>query len=151
MIWIWVVASLQQSALFSASSLIGPCAHIIHGEDLIPPRGWGQGERGTKILKRSSLSQRRPLFLRAERFTVWPLLTNSISSWPISTFHWFRSPARFCDGQHRFTWVSLLKFGGSAMSKTDGFPQAVAVWLGLAFATALSLLMAFAFGGLPWP
>ena len=37
------------------------------------------------------------------------------------------------------------------MSKTDGFPQAVAVWLGLAFATALSLLMAFAFGGLPWP
>jgi hypothetical protein len=32
------------------------------------------------------------------------------------------------------------------MSGSDGFPQAVAVWLGLAFAGALSLLMAFAFG-----
>ena len=36
------------------------------------------------------------------------------------------------------------------MSKSDGFPQAVAVWLGLAFAAALSLFTAFAFGGLPW-
>lgn len=33
----------------------------------------------------------------------------------------------------------------------DGFPHAVAVWLGMAFATALSLLTALAFGGLPWP
>jgi len=33
----------------------------------------------------------------------------------------------------------------------DGFPHAVAVWLGMAFATGLSLLTAFAFGGLPWP
>jgi hypothetical protein len=37
------------------------------------------------------------------------------------------------------------------MFKSDGFPHAVAVWLGLAFAAALSLLMAFAFGGVPWP
>ncbi len=32
------------------------------------------------------------------------------------------------------------------MSKLDGFPHAVAVWLGLAFAVALSLLVAVAFG-----
>jgi hypothetical protein len=33
----------------------------------------------------------------------------------------------------------------------DGFPHGVAATLGMAFATALSLLTAFAFGGLPWP
>jgi hypothetical protein len=38
---------------------------------------------------------------------------------------------------------------GSAMIK-DGFPDAIAAALGVAFATALSLLTAFAFGGLPW-
>jgi hypothetical protein len=32
----------------------------------------------------------------------------------------------------------------------DGFSHAVAGWLGLALAAALSLLTAFAFGGLPW-
>ena len=32
---------------------------------------------------------------RSASFTVWPLLTNSISSWPISTFHWLRSPPGF--------------------------------------------------------
>jgi hypothetical protein len=31
----------------------------------------------------------------------------------------------------------------------DGLPHNVAVWLGLAFAFALSLLTAFAFGGFP--
>ncbi len=35
------------------------------------------------------------------------------------------------------------------MSKPDGFPHAVAVWLGLAFAFALSLFTVFAFGGIP--
>jgi hypothetical protein len=37
------------------------------------------------------------------------------------------------------------------MPEPDGFPRAVAVWLCLAFAVALSLLTAFAFGGFPWP
>ena len=37
------------------------------------------------------------------------------------------------------------------MSGGDGFPQGMAVRLGLAVATALSFLVAFAFGGLPWP
>ena len=35
------------------------------------------------------------------------------------------------------------------MPQPDGFPHAVAVWLGLAFTFALSLLTAFAFGGFP--
>jgi hypothetical protein len=39
---------------------------------------------------------------------------------------------------------------GDAMQQ-DGFPHNFAVWLGLAFATALSFLVAFAFGGLPLP
>jgi hypothetical protein len=30
----------------------------------------------------------------------------------------------------------------------DGFPESIAVWLALGFATAFSLLAAFAFGGL---
>jgi hypothetical protein len=34
---------------------------------------------------------------------------------------------------------------------SDGFPHSVNVWLGLAFAVALSLFVAFAFGGLPLP
>jgi hypothetical protein len=33
--------------------------------------------------------------------------------------------------------------------KPDGFPHTVAVWLGLAFAFAFSLLTAVAFGGFP--
>jgi hypothetical protein len=33
----------------------------------------------------------------------------------------------------------------------EGFSDAVAFWLGLAFAVALSLFTTFAFGGLPWP
>ena len=33
----------------------------------------------------------------------------------------------------------------------DGFPHAVAVWLGMAFATGLSFLVTFAFGGFPLP
>jgi len=33
----------------------------------------------------------------------------------------------------------------------DGLPRNVAVWMGLAFAAALSLLTAFAFGGFPLP
>jgi hypothetical protein len=37
------------------------------------------------------------------------------------------------------------------MRERDGFPRGVAVWLGLAVATALSFLVTFAFGGLPWP
>jgi hypothetical protein len=41
--------------------------------------------------------------------------------------------------------------GGNTMPEPDGFPRAVAVWLCLAFAVALSLLTAFAFGGFPWP
>jgi hypothetical protein len=43
-----------------------------------------------------------------------------------------------------------LELEESAMTE-DGFPHAVAVALGAAFATALSLFTAFAFGGLPWP
>jgi hypothetical protein len=39
---------------------------------------------------------------------------------------------------------------GGVMIK-DGFPHAVAVWLGMAFATGLSFLVAFAFGGFPLP
>jgi hypothetical protein len=35
--------------------------------------------------------------------------------------------------------------------KSDGFPRAVAVTLGMALASALSLLTAFAFGGFPLP
>jgi len=33
----------------------------------------------------------------------------------------------------------------------DGFPRAVAVWLGIAFAFAVSLMTAVAFGGFPLP
>jgi hypothetical protein len=33
----------------------------------------------------------------------------------------------------------------------DGFSHNLAVWMGLAFAFALSLLTAFAFGGFPVP
>jgi hypothetical protein len=40
---------------------------------------------------------------------------------------------------------------GNTMPEPDGFPPAVAVWLGLAFAVALSLFTALAFGGFPWP
>ena len=40
--------------------------------------------------------------------------------------------------------------GGDAMQQ-DGFPHNVVVWMGLAFAAALSLLTAFAFGGFPLP
>jgi hypothetical protein len=36
------------------------------------------------------------------------------------------------------------------MPRPDGFPHAVAVWLGVAFAMALSFLAALAFGGFPW-
>jgi hypothetical protein len=35
--------------------------------------------------------------------------------------------------------------------RQDGFPHNLAVWLGLAFAAALSLFTAFAFGGFPVP
>jgi hypothetical protein len=35
--------------------------------------------------------------------------------------------------------------------RSEGFPHAVAVWLGLAFAFGLSLLIAYAFGGSPLP
>jgi hypothetical protein len=40
---------------------------------------------------------------------------------------------------------------GNTMPEPDGFPPAVAVWLGLAFAVALSLFTALAFGGFRWP
>ena len=38
----------------------------------------------------------------------------------------------------------------NVMRKGDGFPHGMAIGLGLAMATALSFLVAFAFGGLPW-
>jgi hypothetical protein len=37
------------------------------------------------------------------------------------------------------------------MDKSDGFPHAVAVALGIAAVFAVSLFAAFAFGGLPLP
>ena len=57
-----------------------------------------------QIILKEAVSERRPLCCepsgqgcrgwgsRSALVTVWPLLTNSISSWPISTFHWFSSP-----------------------------------------------------------
>jgi len=39
--------------------------------------------------------------------------------------------------------------GENSMHKPDGFPRAVAFALSIAFAFAVSLLAAFAFGGLP--
>ena len=41
--------------------------------------------------------------------------------------------------------------GENGTHKRDGFPRAVAIWLGLAFALALSLLAELAFGGFPLP
>jgi len=43
-----------------------------------------------------------------------------------------------------------MRLEGDAM-RQDGFPHNFAVWMGFAFAAALSFLVAFAFGGLPWP
>ena len=41
--------------------------------------------------------------------------------------------------------------GGENAMRSEGFPRPVAVALGIAVATALSLLTAFAFGGFPLP
>ena len=38
-----------------------------------------------------------------------------------------------------------------AKTGRDGFPHNLAVWMGFAFAFALSLFTAFAFGGFPVP
>jgi len=43
-----------------------------------------------------------------------------------------------------------MRLEGDAMQQ-DGFPHNFAVWIGLAFAAALSLLLTFAFGGFPLP
>ena len=43
-----------------------------------------------------------------------------------------------------------MRLEGDAMQR-DGFPHNFAVWMGLAFAAALSLFAAFAFGGFPLP
>jgi hypothetical protein len=43
-----------------------------------------------------------------------------------------------------------MRLEGDAMQQ-DGFPHNFAVWMGLAFAFALSLLTAFAFGGFALP
>ena len=45
---------------------------------------------------------------------------------------------------------TVMRLEGDAMQQ-DGFPHNVAVWLGFAFAFALSLLTALAFGGFPLP
>jgi hypothetical protein len=45
---------------------------------------------------------------------------------------------------------AFLIWEENVMRKGDGFPHGMAIGLGLAMATALSFLVAFAFGGLPW-
>jgi hypothetical protein len=57
---------------------------------------------------------------------------------------------RVCVGNHRSQFFAIVhaNLGESPMIK-EGFSDAVAVWLGLAFAVALSLFTTFAFGGLP--
>ena len=50
----------------------------------------------------------------------------------------------------RVDFCASLMCEENVMRKGDGFPHGMAIGLGLAMATALSFLVAFAFGGLPW-
>ena len=60
------VASLQQSALFSASSLIGPCAHIITVR-IDTPAGMGIRGTGDQDNSRGRLSHRGDLSFKSLR------------------------------------------------------------------------------------
>jgi len=99
------VASLQQSALFSASSLIGPCAHIITVR-IDTPAGMGIRGTGDQDNSRGRLSHRGDLSFKSLRVhhncrickpltrgAPWPktITATLVEKTPTAAPHWSRS------------------------------------------------------------